>query len=77
MPSGRPFLPSLTQAVESKNLRPLPSVPSGFTSKAIQIAAAGSLCATYSVFSSGENAMPLGRVMSFVSSVSLPSFARR
>ncbi len=34
-------------------------------------------CATYSVFSSGENAMPFGAFSSFVSSVSVPLLARR
>ena len=64
---------ALTISVESKNTLPLPSVPSSFTGKAIQTALSGSELATYSVFSSGEKAMPFGLVISLVSSVSLPS----
>ena len=71
MPSGKPFL--ATDDVTSANSRPGPIVPSSLTGKAIQMAFFGSELATYSVFSSGESAMPLGKVISLVSSVTVPS----
>ena len=59
IPSGRPGnLPTIE--VTSANTRPLPMVPSAFIGYAIQIAFLGSDCATYRVFSSGENAIPFG-----------------
>src|SRR5258706_4632951 len=63
--------------VASANTLPAPSVPSAFTGNAIHTARPGSELATYSVFSSGENARPLGRDISLVSSVTVPFFARR
>src|SRR5262249_49778122 len=67
-----PFL--ATHFVASKNTLPLPSEPSFSIGKLIQIPFFGSLFATYSVFSSGDSPMPLGYVISFVSSVSFLSF---
>src|SRR5262249_34907469 len=72
MQSGSPFWPALANLLASKKTFPLPRVPSLFTGKAIQIAFSGSELATYRVFSSGENAIPLGLLISLVSSVSLP-----
>ena len=53
----------------------MPIVPSSLTGNAIQIALAGSELATYSVFSSGDSAIPLGKVISLVSKVTAPSAA--
>src|SRR5262249_45020217 len=76
IPSGSPGFSLLpTHLLASKNTRPAPSVPSALTSNAIHTARLGSLLATYSVFSSGDSAIPLGRLISFVSSVSDPSLA--
>ena len=71
---GQALLAALTQAVASKNTRPLPERAVGLAPRRpSRSAASGSDWATYSVFSSGEKAMPLGRVISLVSSVTLPS----
>ena len=60
---GVAFIPSGTPSpgilVASKNLRPLASVPSAMTSYTIQNLSGREL-QTYSFFSSGENARPLG-----------------
>src|SRR4051812_29451725 len=69
IPSGNPlYFPTIE--VTSAKTRPGPIVPSGFIGYAIQTAFLGSDWATYRVFSSGENAIPLGRVISLVSTVS-------
>ncbi len=64
-------------AVTSAKTRPVPSVPSALTGNAIHTARSGSEFDTYNVFSSGEKAIPFGRVMSFVRSVTAPLFDNR
>src|SRR5690606_16514221 len=75
--SGIPLRPALCHSVASKNTLPAPSLPLACTSNTIQIGLAASLWATYSFFSSCEKAMPLGRDISLVSSVTLPSVDSR
>src|ERR1041384_1699836 len=73
-PSGAPGRP-LDTSVPSNSTFPGDNVPSFFTSKTNQIPRAES--DTYSFFSSGENAIPLGALTSLVSNVNLPSRDRR
>ena len=68
-PSGRP--PS-SCAVVSKKTRPLLTDPAAATSYRIQMRRLSSEFDTYSVFSSGENAMPFGRVRSLMMTSAFP-----
>ena len=60
---GRAGLAGADQAVASKNTFGSPSEPSSFTGNARQQAASLSDWPTYRIFSSGENARPLGLVI--------------
>src|SRR5262249_9495830 len=62
-PSGRP---SSFCDVASKNTRPLDTLPSAATSYFIQTFRFSSELETYNAFSSGEKAMPFGRVRSLM-----------
>src|SRR5262245_21437192 len=77
MPSGKPGRLSLTHFMPSTNSLPSPMAPSELTGNDSQIGASKSELATYSVFSSGDSAMPLGRDISLVRSTSSPPRRRR
>ena len=76
MPSGRPLLAFLDPRRGVEEHAALAERAVGLHGERLpDRRLSGSDCATYSVFSSGEKAMPLGRVISLVSSVTLPSVA--
>ncbi len=72
-PSGNP---SAFSAVTSAKTRPFTRVPSGITPYRIQSFRLASEFATYKVFSSGDNAIPFGRLSSFASACNFPSASR-
>ena len=76
-PSSRPESPVLSAFARSKNMRPFETVPSAATSYRIQNRFFSSEFETYSVFSSGDSAIPFGRLRSFTIAFQLAVFVEK